>query len=47
MTYSMSLYSMSLYYNHCVIEPLGHDLRLNIYTNALETVFFFILTNKI
>jgi hypothetical protein len=32
-------YSISFYYNHCVLGLLGHDLRANMYTNALETVF--------
>jgi hypothetical protein len=33
-------YSMSSYYNHCKLKPLGRDLQINMYTNALETVLF-------
>jgi hypothetical protein len=32
------MYSMNLYYNIYVLEPLGHRLRAKMNTNALETM---------
>jgi hypothetical protein len=29
---------MGLYDNHCVFEPLGHELRTNMNSNVLKTV---------
>jgi hypothetical protein len=29
---------MGFYQNLCVLEPLGHELRTNMKTNALKTV---------
>jgi len=29
------IYSTGLYYNHCVLEPFGHELRTDVYTDAL------------
>jgi hypothetical protein len=30
------IYFWDLYYNHCVLEPLGHELHTNIKSNALK-----------
>jgi hypothetical protein len=32
--------SMGLYYNHCVLDPFGHELRTNMNINTLKTVLF-------
>jgi hypothetical protein len=34
------MFSVGLYYNHYVVEPLGHELRTNMNTNALKIVPF-------
>jgi hypothetical protein len=33
------MYSMGLYDNLCVLEPLGYELRTSMNINALKTVF--------
>jgi hypothetical protein len=41
--YTMIFFIMSpvgLYYNHCVLESFGHELRTYMNTNALKTVPF-------
>jgi hypothetical protein len=30
--------SLDLYYNHCVVELLGHELHININSNVLRTM---------
>jgi hypothetical protein len=32
------MYSMSLFNNICVLEPLGRELHTNMNTNALENI---------
>jgi hypothetical protein len=32
--------SMGLYYNHCVLDPFGHELRTNMNINTLKSIPF-------
>jgi hypothetical protein len=34
---------MSSYYNCCMLEPLGHALRIKMNINTLETIFFLLV----
>jgi hypothetical protein len=36
------MYSWDLYYNHCVLELLGHELHTNINSNALNYTCSFV-----
>jgi hypothetical protein len=37
------IYSMNLYYNICMLEPLWHELRTKMNTNALKIVFLLLV----
>jgi hypothetical protein len=46
MIFFMISSSMGLYYNHCMLEPFGHELHTNMNTDELKTVHLQLLYSR-